>query len=164
MRRSFATTILAVMFLTLIIVKCKSGADTSDTIKAQKVAIAQIYSSNERLHYAFYSDSIIKNVSSMTFDQSGGKVVSFHTSGKMKNVSFFNKDGKKVGDETKFDLNGNMTEHLFWLNENDLLFHLTFNEKKIKRIDGKPWYINGPEKVMLNDTALYYIATPLIPG
>src|SRR5690606_7720732 len=108
-------------------------------------------------------DSIIKTVFAMSGHQFHGKGLSFYPSGRIKNILFINEDGKKVGDETNFNLDGNITEYLFWLDEDNLLFHLTFKNNKIESIDGKPWYIQGRDKVKLNDTVSFYIAAPLIP-
>lgn len=164
MRKRYTIEILIITILIAFFAKCKSGKKESEIIEAQRVAISELYSPNERLQYEFYEDSIIKHVSILSANKPHGKIVSFHANGKMKNIMFFNKAGEKLGDETNFNLEGIMTEHLFRLDENNLLFYVKFDERNKKYIDGKPWYLHGPEKVKLNDTALYYIATPLIPN
>lgn len=144
-----------------------TGCNNQETVKAivsnQKEFIGTIYEDTTGLKYSFYENSVIKEVYKLNSGKKRGKIISFTPEGTVQRIIFVNEKGEEIGDESIYT-NGSLTEHLFKLNENDLLFYLELKENSITHIDGHPWFISGVDTASISDTISYYIASPIIPG
>jgi|GEM_PF-6342668 hypothetical protein len=135
-----------------------------DVRSEQKLIIANIYKPEEELRLEYYNDSIVKMVESMENGREFGYKLEFRESGKLNRKTFIDRYGKEVGDESLFNLAGEIRDHLYKDRFGNYLFHMKYSKGKVTHVEGRPWYIIIPQEVKLGDTAVFSISCPLVPG
>uniref|UniRef100_UPI0040492C03 hypothetical protein n=2 Tax=Flavobacterium sp. TaxID=239 RepID=UPI0040492C03 len=148
-------------FILLIFSSCNKKVDYKNY---QKKIIEENLDLKRELKYEYYSDSVIKEVSEIENGRKHGRIIQFSSEGLIKRKIFINYKGEMVGDETLFDSLGRISEHLFRLNSDTILFYSKFKEnEKLSFFEGRPYYLHGYAEVNAGDTLSFYIAAPLIP-
>lgn len=163
MNKGLVLIALVSFYFLTVIISCQSKIDKTNILQKQNQEILKVYGINANLLYKYYQDSIIKEVCEKIQGEIRGKQVLFSPLGTIRNITFINKEGKKVGDESNYNERGELIEHLFWDASDNLLCRINFKNGVIHSVEGKPWYLFGYSDKNIGDTAKYYIATPIIP-
>lgn len=135
-----------------------------DVRSEQKRIIKEIYKSEEKLRFEYFNDSIIKTVGSLEKGRPFGFKLEFRENGKLYRKVFVGKKGNEIGDETIFDLDGEIQYHFYKNHASNNLFVMEFLNGEVRQIKGKPWCIFIPGVINIGDTAVYSISCPLVPN
>ena len=152
---------IALFFFLIVLFSCNQKLKHKDY---QKKIIEEYLDIKKELNYEFYNDSLIKEVFEVVNSKKQGRVIQFSSKGLIKRVMFINSEGKIVGDDSKFDDFGILSEHFFRLDSETNLFYSKFsNNGKLISFEGRPYYLHGSDEIKEGDTLTFYIAAPIIP-
>lgn len=151
-------TLRFVSILTLLLASCGSKK-----IAKQLELVKQITSEELEVH-KYSNRSLLKYVAGR--EDNGilkGRIIEFDEKGNLDRMFFRNEIGAKVGDESYF-VENKLKEHVFRKDKWTVFFYASFdNDEKIDSIDGRPYLVHYNKSIEQGDTAVFYIATPIIP-